>query len=134
MARVTVEDCLKNVDSRFSLVHLAVRRVLQLRSGVPLTMENTKGNKEVVMALREIAANKITIDTIRQIDENRPVPVPEPVVPEREAASRVELEEIKEILDEATALAPSVEFEGSGEFLEPETEQEQDQEPQGDEV
>jgi DNA-directed RNA polymerase subunit omega len=132
MARVTVEDCLKNVDSRFSLVHLAVRRVLQLRSGVPLTMENTKGNKEVVMALREIAANKITIDTIRQIDENRPAPVAEPVVPEREAASRVELAELKEILDEATALAPSVEFEGSGEFLEPEPEQ--DQEIEGDEV
>lgn len=131
MARVTVEDCLKNVDSRFSLVHLAVRRVLQLRGGAPLTMENTKGNKEVVMALREIAANKITIDTIRQIDENRPVSVPEPIVPEREAV-RVELAEIKEILDEATAFVPSVEFEGTGEFLEPEPEQ--DQEIEGDEV
>jgi DNA-directed RNA polymerase subunit omega len=132
MARVTVEDCLKNVDSRFSLVHLAVRRVLQLRSGAPLTLENTKGNKEVVMALREIAANKITIDTIRQIDENRPVPVAEPVVPEREAASRVELVELKEILDEATAFSPSMEFEGPGEFLEPGPEQ--DQETEGDDV
>ena len=34
MARVTIEDCLEKVDSRFALVHLAVRRVLQLRSGV----------------------------------------------------------------------------------------------------
>jgi DNA-directed RNA polymerase subunit omega len=127
MARVTVEDCLKNVDSRFTLVHLAVRRVLQLRGGAPLMLENIKSNKEVVMALREIAANKITVDTIRQIDEIRPVPV-EPAAPEREIA-RVEL---KEILDEATAFSPSIEFEEPGEFLEPD--QEQDQDTEGDEV
>ena len=54
MARVTVEDCLTNVDSRFTLVHLAVRRVLQLRHGAAQTLENVKGNKEVVLALREI--------------------------------------------------------------------------------
>lgn len=127
MARVTVEDCLNNVDSRFSLVHLAVRRVLQLRGGAPLMLENIKGNKEVVMALREIAANKITMDTIRQIDESRPAPV-EPPAAEQDMA-RVEL---KEILDEATAFSPSIEFEGPGEFLEPD--QEQDQETEGDEV
>jgi DNA-directed RNA polymerase subunit omega len=126
MARVTVEDCLNNVDSRFSLVHLAVRRVLQLRGGAPLMLENTKGNKEVVMALREIAANKITIDTIRQIDETRPAPV-EQTVAERDT-THVEL---KEILDEATAFSPSIEFEGPGEFLEPE--QEQDREMESDE-
>ena len=128
MARVTVEDCLKNVDSRFSLVHLAVRRVLQLRGGAPLTMENTKGNKEVVMALREIAANKINIDTIRQIDESRPLPA-ETAVPEQEAAASAEL---KEILEEATAFSPSAEFSEPGEFLEPE--QGRDQEMEGDEV
>jgi DNA-directed RNA polymerase subunit omega len=127
MARVTVEDCLKNVDSRFSLVHLAVRRVLQLRSGAPLTLENTRGNKEVVMALREIAANKITVDTIRQIDESRPAPT-ETAVPEREV-SPVEL---KEILDEATAFSPSMDFEEPGVILEPD--QEQDQAIEGDEV
>jgi DNA-directed RNA polymerase subunit omega len=127
MARVTVEDCLKNVDSRFTLVHLAVRRVLQLRSGAPLMLENSRSNKEVVMALREIAANKITVDSIRQIDEIRPVPA-EPPAPEREMA-RVEL---KEILDEATAFSPLIEFDEPGEFLEPD--QEQDQDTEGDEV
>lgn len=127
MARVTVEDCLVNVDSRFSLVHLAVRRVLQLRSGAPLMLENTKGNKEVVMALREIAAKKITIDTIRQIDESRPVPVEAPA-PEREAASV----ELKEILEEATAFSPSIDFDAPGEFMEPDPGQ--DQEAEGDEV
>lgn len=107
MARVTVEDCLKNVDSRFSLVHLAVRRVLQLRGGVPLTIGNTKGNKEVVMALREIAAERITIDNIREIEEARPAPV-EPVLSAPETA------ELKEIIEEAVSFGPAVELGSEG--------------------
>ena len=58
MARVTIEDCLKQVDNRFALVHMAVKRVLQLREGKEILIENPK-NKEIVIALREIAANKI---------------------------------------------------------------------------
>src|SRR5208337_751819 len=69
MARVTVEDCLANVDSRFTLVHLAVRRVLQLRHGAPAVLENVRGNKEVVLALREIAAGTINTENIREVDE-----------------------------------------------------------------
>ncbi|MGD9125447.1 MAG: DNA-directed RNA polymerase subunit omega [Desulfarculaceae bacterium] len=57
MARVTVEDCLKKVDNRFSLVHLAAKRVRQLRSGAPTYLE-TK-NKEVVLSLREIASGDV---------------------------------------------------------------------------
>jgi DNA-directed RNA polymerase subunit omega len=57
MARITVEDCLKNVENRFALIHLAAKRVRQLRKGAePLV--NAK-NKDVVIALREIAAGKI---------------------------------------------------------------------------
>ena len=67
MARVTVEDCLKNVDNRFALVHLAVRRVLQLRHGAPAVLENVKSNKEVVLALREIASNRINTDNIGRL-------------------------------------------------------------------
>ncbi len=107
MARVTVEDCLKNVDSRFSLVHLAVRRVLQLRGGAPLTIGNTKGNKEVVTALREIAADTITVDNIRQIEEARPAQV-EP------ALSAPETAELKEIIEEAVSLGPAVEIGSEG--------------------
>ena len=112
MARVTIEDCLKNVDSRFTLVHLAVRRVLQLRSGSPTLLDHPR-NKEIVVALREIAAGKITVDNIRQIDEIRPLPevVPE-VVPESIDAKAIEL---KELLDEATAYSPSFEFSGGEE-------------------
>ncbi len=54
MARVTVEDCLAKVDNRFTLVHLAAKRVRQLREGAPPYLESK--NKEVVLALREVAA------------------------------------------------------------------------------
>ncbi|MFH0809574.1 MAG: DNA-directed RNA polymerase subunit omega [Pseudomonadota bacterium] len=58
MARVTVEDCLRQVDNRFQLIHLAAKRVEQLRHGaVPLV--HAPKNKEVVLALREIAAGRV---------------------------------------------------------------------------
>ena len=65
MARITVEDCLEKIgdDNRFSLVHLAVERVKQRRQGSPLLIPNRK-NKEVVMALREIAAGEVKFDNI----------------------------------------------------------------------
>jgi len=65
MARITVEDCLEKIgdDNRFSLVHLAVERVKQRRQGTPLLIAPRK-NKEVVMALREIAAGAVTFDNI----------------------------------------------------------------------
>ncbi|MEH0019090.1 MAG: DNA-directed RNA polymerase subunit omega [Desulfobacter sp.] len=58
MARVTIEDCLKNVDNRFSLVHLAAKRVRQVREGADLLVNSSK-NEDVVTVLREIAANRI---------------------------------------------------------------------------
>ncbi|OGP83038.1 MAG: DNA-directed RNA polymerase subunit omega [Deltaproteobacteria bacterium RBG_16_54_11] len=58
MARITVEDCLRRVESRFSLVVLAVKRVKMLIKGAhPLV--NTD-NKFIVNALREIAAGKVS--------------------------------------------------------------------------
>lgn len=108
MARVTVEDCLDNVDSRFTLVHLAVRRVLQLRHGSPLLLDNVKSNKEVVLALREIAAGKINQENIRTIEE-----------PMAEAMAEAEADrsEIREILQEATSYSPSIEYGASDELL-----------------
>ncbi len=113
MARVTVEDCLANVDSRFTLVHLAVRRVLQLRHGAPSTLENVKANKEVVLALREIAAGTINSDNIRQIEESRPLPA-EPALQEADV-SRAELQEI---LAEVTAYSASIEYGSSDGYIE----------------
>ena len=65
MARITVEDCLEKIgdDNRFSLVHLAVERVKQRRKGASLLIPPRK-NKEVVMALREIAAGAVTFVNI----------------------------------------------------------------------
>ena len=57
MARITVEDCLRRVDNRFGLIHLAAKRVRQLRKGAePMVVCK---NKDTVVALREIAANKV---------------------------------------------------------------------------
>lgn len=53
MARVTVEDCLKNVDNRFSLVHLAAKRTKQLYKGSKPLIPCK--NRESVISLREIA-------------------------------------------------------------------------------
>ncbi len=57
MARVTVEDCLEKVDNRFSLVHLVAKRSKQLIRGESPVIK-AKNNKQVVTALREVAAGK----------------------------------------------------------------------------
>ena len=60
MARITVEDCQQRVDNRFLLVQMAIKRVRQYRDGYEPLLESR--NKEVVTALREIAAGKILPD------------------------------------------------------------------------
>ncbi len=57
MARITVEDCQERVDNRFLLVQMAIKRVYQYREGYEELVDTR--NKEVVTALREIAAGKI---------------------------------------------------------------------------
>jgi len=59
MARVTVEDCLTNIDSRFELVLLASKRARQLVSGKEAKVE-WENDKPTVVALREIGEGKIT--------------------------------------------------------------------------
>lgn len=61
MARITVEDCQQQVDNRFLLVQMAVKRVKQYREGYTALVESR--NKEVVTALREIAAAKVLVKT-----------------------------------------------------------------------
>lgn len=61
MARVTVEDCLVELDNRFALVLLATGRTRQLMKGSRSLVENQK-NKEPVIALREIASRKVRFD------------------------------------------------------------------------
>ncbi|MBW1982599.1 MAG: DNA-directed RNA polymerase subunit omega [Deltaproteobacteria bacterium] len=84
MARITVEDCLQKVSNRFMLVHLAAKRVIQLRKGAKPLVEAPK-NREVVLALREIAAGKVDFTQVQQFEQEQvaaestftPLPTPE---------------------------------------------------------
>ena len=61
MARITIEDCVEVVGNRFHLVQMAAIRTKQLKKGAkPLV--HSEENKEVVVALREIAASYIKPD------------------------------------------------------------------------
>lgn len=67
MARITIEDCLKRVDNRFKLVHMAAARVRQIREGSEYLVSSPK-NEDIVVALRELAAGKV-IDRQSLIEE-----------------------------------------------------------------
>jgi len=60
LARITVEDCLKKVTNRFQLVHMAAKRVRQIREGSEYLVNSPK-NEDIVVALREIAASKVKV-------------------------------------------------------------------------
>jgi DNA-directed RNA polymerase subunit omega len=57
MARVTIEDCLKQVDNMYELVHLATKRARQLYKGSDPLVKSK--NRIIVTALREIAAGRV---------------------------------------------------------------------------
>ncbi len=63
MARITVEDCLKFVDNRFDLVLTATKRARQIAHGADAMVEESN-DKPTVLALREIAAGKITQERV----------------------------------------------------------------------
>jgi DNA-directed RNA polymerase subunit omega len=60
MARVTVEDCLENVDNRFELVMLATKRARQIAVQGAEPLLPVEGDKPTVVALREIAAGLVS--------------------------------------------------------------------------
>lgn len=60
MARVTVEDCLENLDNRFELVLVASKRAHQLQSGGKEPRVAWENDKPAVVALREIAEGHVT--------------------------------------------------------------------------
>ncbi len=57
MARITVEDCLKKVESRFELVILGARRAKMIMRGAKPLVETD--NRSIVNSLREVAAGKV---------------------------------------------------------------------------
>lgn len=69
MARLTVEDCLKNMDNRYDLVLLASKRARQISMGLePLIEEDN--DKPTVIALREIAGGLVTHENIDNLDKS----------------------------------------------------------------
>lgn len=62
MARITVEDCLKEVPNRFLLVMVAAKRAKQLYKGAAPLIDNKANNKKVVLSLREVAAGKVDFE------------------------------------------------------------------------
>ncbi len=71
MARITVEDCLDNVDNRFELVMVAARRARQLMTGGKEPMLAEENDKSTVIALREIAEGLITTDVLDAEDATK---------------------------------------------------------------
>ena len=70
MARITVEDCLKKIDSQYDLVLLAKERTSQLNAGAPALVPEDN-DKNTVIALREIGDGKISIKTLRELAVNK---------------------------------------------------------------
>ena len=65
MARVTVEDCIDKVDSPYELVLVAKERATQLNSGLEPNLERDN-DKNTVVALREIAEEKIKVEDLTE--------------------------------------------------------------------
>lgn len=63
MARVTIEDCLENLENRFKLVLLASTRARQLSHGATEFVSRER-DKDTVVALREIAAGHVTEENV----------------------------------------------------------------------
>ena len=78
MARVTVEDCLKNVQNRFELVLVSSKRARQLALGERDSTLELDNDKPTVVALREIAEGTVTRSILDEEEESahRPEVVP----------------------------------------------------------
>jgi len=85
LARITIEDCLKRVPNRFAIVNLAAKRVRQIREGSEYLVSSPK-NEDIVVALREIAAGKVSFEKKAEVE----------IEPEAKADEEVRLEETVE--------------------------------------
>ncbi len=85
MARVTVEDCIEKVETRFDLILLAAHRARSILSGSSLLVERDN-DKNPVVALREIADEAISVDVLAE----SLVSSLQRVLPEEESGEEVE--------------------------------------------
>ncbi len=70
MARVTIEDCLDRVPTRFGLVHLAAKRVRQIYRGAPVLVRGD--NKEIVMAMRKSPPARSSLPNLCRASSTNP--------------------------------------------------------------
>ena len=72
MARVTVEDCLENVDNRFELLMVSSKRARQIATEGKEPMVAIENDKPTVLALREIAEGLVTADILTEKVQDEP--------------------------------------------------------------
>ena len=68
MARITIEDCLKQIPNRFQLTLAATYRARQLTIGATphIEVDKSSRDKPTVIALREIAAEKVGLEVLKR--------------------------------------------------------------------
>ncbi len=71
MARVTVEDAVLKVGNRFDLILVAARRARQLATGGRESLVDVENDKPTVVALREIEAGLVTMESMDAEDQSR---------------------------------------------------------------
>ncbi|MCQ2741204.1 MAG: DNA-directed RNA polymerase subunit omega [Alphaproteobacteria bacterium] len=113
MARVTVEDCIDKIPNRYELLMIAAQRAKDIASGSPILVDRDN-DKNSVVALREIAEEKVSIEELQRslvMGLQKFVEVQEPEEEELEimAAER----ELSDLDEQFSGLLPQAELEGS---------------------
>ncbi len=81
MARITVEDCLENINNIFEMVLVAAKRARRIAHGADPMVE-LENDKPTVLALREIADGHITPAILEEIDQPAADELMQPEAPE----------------------------------------------------
>jgi DNA-directed RNA polymerase subunit omega len=127
MARITIEDCLKKGYNKFMLVHLAAKRVVQLKKGKEPFVDCD--NRETVTALREIEDDKVSMRPEGSLSEAYLEMEPELPAPEDDRIGpETAVEDDEEVASEAAAEVDDQENSGTPEEAGAERESEASQE------
>lgn len=121
MARVTVEDCVEKIPSRYELVVMAARRAKDISAGAPITLSRDN-DKDAVVSLREIADGTIDLDTLKEnvIHSFQTKHAMEkftsdaPAIEDKDAQLRAEVDEAFESATDSKAQASEVGGDDSG--------------------
>ena len=70
MARVTVEDCIDKIPNRYDLVLISAQRARDISAGAHLCVDRDN-DKNSVVALREIAENRVSIEDLQRLNTNK---------------------------------------------------------------